>query len=860
MTKPLWTGTVDLSNCDREPIHVPGSIQAHGILLAFDPVTGALSHASANAAGFLAISGTDLAKATMKSVLGATLTGELTSAIAAARGSAVILVRQLGKKLKGHAGKFNVSAHEYSGRCIVEIEPADAIPGRAPLELVRAILTKLQQTRTLQELCGQTVEQLRGLMGFDRVMIYRFLHDGTGQVIAEAKQPEQETLLSLRYPASDIPKQARELYKRNWVRLIADVGSPTVPLTAVSPQDSGPLDLSHAELRSVSPIHIEYLTNMGVGASMSISIVVGGELWGLIACHHKEPRKVPANERAAAELIGQVFSLQIQTVEGIEAYVTMRAARALLDRIVAEFPIEGSLIENMSARLEQISSFVASDGSGILVDGVWRGSGLTPSAEEIRLLARHIDGNREDTLFATHHLAEQFPPAEHWPCAIRGVLALPLSYEGSNWLFFFRKEVVHTIEWGGDPNKPVVANAAGRISPRKSFEIWKQNVTGQSLPWTSRERLIADTLRIYLLDIIVRFSDVIMEERRRAEQRQRLLTTELNHRVKGTLELIQSLIHHGYGNERRTKDFVRILEGRIRAISLAHDAIAMSSGSEIRTLVETAVSMQAARLGQVDINGPDARLEPKAYTVLALVLHEMATSAAQTGALASADGRLSVNWFIDPAGKLVVLWEEKGRGGGRDTVSDELSGVIMRRNIPHALGGEAEIAVRADGLKATFVIPHRYLVHPPARAIGRESWPQIAAPQKLLDGYSVLVVEDQMAAAIDLQQDLEERGAAEVHIAGNASSAIALIERSRPDIAVLDIDLGDTTCVEVAAVLEEAAIPYVYAGTAAELALMPPALRDHLLLDKPYVGDVVAGALKEALLPHLIRAVLTKLI
>ncbi len=212
-------------------------------------------------------------------------------------------------------------------------------------------------------------------------MVYRFLGDGSGQVIAESREASLEPLLNFRYPASDVPQQARELYKKNWVRVITDVASEPVPILAL--EDGGrALDLSYADLRSVSPIHIEYLKNMGVGASMSISIIAGGELWGLIACHAKESKPVSANLRAAAELLGQVVSLQIQTVEGIEAYVTMRSARAGLDRLVAEFPVGGDLVTNLASRLEEFAMFLPCDGVGLWLDSVYRGHGEAPEAEE----------------------------------------------------------------------------------------------------------------------------------------------------------------------------------------------------------------------------------------------------------------------------------------------------------------------------------------------------------------------------------------------------------------------------------------------------------------------------------------------
>lgn len=852
---------IDISNCAVEPIHIPGSTQGRGCLFACEAGSWTISHVSANATDILGRPARELIGKPLKPLLGSALASALEAAAMPVGEGAPLVARRFDAMLKG-AGRISAAMHEHDGRRIVEIEPVkEKAASAAPLDLVRGILGKLQQARTLHDLCQETADQLRDLIGYDRVMIYRFLQDGAGQVIAEARDGDLEPLLNLRYPASDIPPQARNLYKKNWVRLISDVHAAPVPVWGPGEAASRPLDLSFADLRSVSPVHIEYLKNMGVGASMSISIIVGGELWGLIACHHRTARDVPANLRAAAELLGQVFSLQIQTVEGIEAYVTMRAARTLLDRIVAEFPIDGDLINNLSSRLDQLAAFISCDGVGIWLDSTWRGTGSVPGPSEAALLARHIDQQRERGIFSTHALAEEFPVARNWRCGVRGVLAVPLSHTSSDWLFFFRNEAAQSITWGGDPTKAVTAgDGPGRISPRKSFEAWTQEVRGQSLPWTSRERLIGDTLRIYLLDIIVRFSEVIREERRQADQRQRLLSSELNHRVRGTLELIQSLIQHGFDDDTRVKSFVRTLDGRIRSIALAHNAISVANGSEVMSLMETALAQSGVRHHQVDLDGPAVKLDAKAYTVLALVVHEMVTNAVRHGALSTAFGRVAISWLIDPAGRLVVLWEEAGVSGVRRREKDGLGLVIIRRNIPHALGGESEIVFEDTGLKGSFIIPARYVMAPPVVGADREPRHQIAAPPRPLEGYSILIVEDQVTAAVDLERLLTERGAASICSVGTLEGALAAVERDPPDVAVLDFDLGDATSVPIADVLAERQIPFIFAAGEGDLQRIPAQHREAPVAGKPYSGDAVAELLKEALLPHLIRAVLTRLV
>ncbi|MCB1519050.1 MAG: GAF domain-containing protein [Hyphomicrobiaceae bacterium] len=855
------TRIVDTSNCDREPIHLPGSIQSRGVLLACTGSSWKITHASANAADLFRRKPEALLGASLLELIGAGNIADLEASQQQARSLAAPTGRILGMRLKGSRRRFNAVLHTYMGQRIFEIEPALDEAAVPPLDLVGAILARLQEARTIVELCSATAHEVRELIGYDRVLVYRFLHDGAGQVIAEARNDDLESLIDLRYPASDIPRQARELYKKSWIRLISDVDAEPVAIQSERAAQKQQLDLSFADLRSVSPIHIQYLKNMNVAASMSISIIVGGELWGLIACHHRTARLVPANLRAASELLGQVFSLQIQTVEGIEAYVTMRAARALLDRVVAEFPADGELIDNLTQRLEQIAAFISCDGAGVWIDGMWRSWRLSPTADEAKRLAQFVDARLVRSIYASHELTREYPEASNWHCGACGLLAIPLSNTNSDWLFFFRKEITQIVTWAGDPSNKVMASGSGNgLSPRTSFAAWKEEVRGQSMPWSARERLIGETLRVYLLDIIVRFSEVILEERRQAEQRQRLMTSQLNHRVKGTLELIQSLVHHGFEADNQVREFVRTLEGRIKAIALAHDAISTTNGCDIRHLVESAIAVHAPTGGSVKIAGPDVCLEAKAYTVLALVVHEMVTNSAGYGALSQSDGSLTVRWQGRDDGSLLLTWEEENVFLTTAPPGDSLGMLIIKRNIPHALGGEARIEFEQDSIHAMFAVPARHVVTQRGRTPLVSRQRLLAQPSNQLESCAILVAEDHIATALDLERILRESGAAGVEIVGTVSDALHAIAQAPPDIAILDIDLGEDDCFDIADELARQAVPFIFAGSESDSAVVPPQHRDVPIASKPYSGESVVALLKDALLPHLIRTVLTKLV
>ena len=843
---------IDLTECDREPIHIPGLVQSHGWLFVCQADTWTITHVSDNAVGVFGTSRENLIGRDIADILGHKTCARLDEALARSRTLNVIVGRTFGVSPRGLVGRFDAAVHVHDGHRYVEIEQACEGDATPPLDLVQAILARLRDAQTLNELCTETARQVLDLIGFDRTMIYRFLEDGSGQVIAESKVHDLSPLLHLRYPASDIPRQARALYVKNWVRLIADVDAPTYRIADAA----APVDLSYVGLRGVSPVHLEYLRNMDVRASMSISIVVGGELWGLIACHNREPKIVPSNVRAAAELLGQVFSLQIQTVEGIEAYVTMRAARALLDRVIAEFPADGEIINSLSERFSQFVAFLPCDGLGAWVDGAWRGAGDFPAQTEIPGLLAFIFQNSQGGVFSTHRLHEDYPPSRYWPEGICGVLAVPLSHSERNYLLFFRREVLQVLEWAGDPSKVVDAKNAGRLSPRHSFAVWKEEVRGQSIPWSSRQRIVADAIRVYMLDIVIRFREVLLEERRRSEQEIRLAAKALNQRVKGTLELIQSLVARGYEESANLLTFVTALERRIKAIALAHGATASSIGAGARALIEAALTTNEAPLRQVDLIGPEIMLEPKAYSVLALVVHELVSNTLRHGALSVPGGRLIVTILVDVDGQFVLLWDENCRGSLDRPGPERLGAALIRNKVPFELGGMSDLLIDAGGARARIVIPAKFIARQSQAAeIEPTSRKTVAGT---LNSFSLLVVDDNMLSALETERILVQQGAT-VELASTSNAALASLARVLPDVVVLDADLGDESSIPVAEELSTLGVPFVFLASDSDRHLVETSFAEAVIVGKPIVPNDLVHAIRDAVMPNLIRAVLSNL-
>ena len=840
--------TVDLTNCDREPIHIPGSIQPHGCLLACDARATTIERHSANAGEMLghegALAGTELA-----AVIGAQALHDLRNAITTVPEGgqpAAILAFAI-----GNGRVFDVAVHRSEAGVIVEFEPAAAGPD--PLQRARALIARIGDIDDVDRLIARAARLAHGVLGYDRVMIYRFERDGSGKVVSEVRRPDLESFLGQYFPASDIPRQARALYLQNTLRIISDARAERVPIVPELDDAGSPLDLSLAHLRSVSPVHCEYLQNMGVAASMSISVIADGRLWGLVACHHYAPRILSMAERTAAELFGQFFSMRLHALKQRRSLDTATAARRSLDRFLRLASHSGDVETLLRDNLPDFAALLPCDGVGLWMDGAWSAHGDTPPPEAIPELAGFVGAAAERRVWATEALSRAHPPAEAYHAHASGLLAVPLSQLPRDYLFFFRRELVHTLNWSGNPEKTYTPGPLGdRLTPRKSFAIWKETVERQAQPWTESDLEIAEATRAATVEIVLRHNEMMAEERGRASVRQRMLNEELNHRVKNILAVIRSLIAKHAPADGEIGDYVASLQGRVQALAYAHDQVARGDGGGL--LAE----LLAAELGpypeqgvRVAAEGPGVWLDARAFPVMALVLHELATNAAKYGALARTGGQLSVTWSFDAAGDVALVWEESGGPPVVPPTRTGFGSALVARSIPFDLGGEASVDYLPAGLVARFRLPARHVtaVAAPAMTAHEESTGQgvPASAERLPPGLDVLVVEDQMMIALDAEAMLAEAGAARVTTVSNVAEAQERLRRQSPAVAVLDVHLGQGTSAPVAEELSRRGVPFVFATGYGEGAELPGDFRAVPVVRKPYTGPALVEAILRAL-------------
>src|ERR1700744_4631564 len=450
----------------REPIHIPGSIQPFGLLLALQS-DFTICMASENAAAYLGREQTELLQRPLESVFSQ-------EAIQAVRSRVDYLAgpdsseRIFGVVLQQGGKPFDLAIHFSGSYLIVEAEPAVIEPDVNSGEMVRLMLGRLRKTRGVTELAQEAARQVTILTGFDRVMVYRFHPDGSGEVIAEVAKSGLETFLGLHYPASDIPQQARLLYQRNWLRIIADINAKPVPLVSTATHSAGLLDLSMSTLRSVSPIHIEYLQNMGVGASMSVSVLRDGKLWGLFACHHYSARHISFERRTAAELFGQMFSWILETREREATVAYETRAQQIQDRLISSAATHEHSRRAIFDFIDDYRSMIDCDGIAIWSDGDITLSGETPTEAEVKDLVAFINRTSPGRITASAEIAKVYAAGGSFRDRAAGFLAIPISRTPRDCLIFFRREVVRSVNWAGAPEKVYATGPLGaRLTPRK---------------------------------------------------------------------------------------------------------------------------------------------------------------------------------------------------------------------------------------------------------------------------------------------------------------------------------------------------------------------------------------------------------
>jgi light-regulated signal transduction histidine kinase (bacteriophytochrome) len=827
-----------LTECDREAIHHIAAVQSFGGLIAAD-AEGRIVHLSANVAALLGLAALPEPGSPLAAVIAPPALASLEQALAAASAPDSV-ERRFGLDFSGDGRLFDCAVHRSDALSVIEFEPHARNDFADHVSMIVPVIAQLEAAGTVTALCDTAARLVRQMTGYDRVMVYRFHPDESGEVIAEDAHADLEPFKGLRYPAADIPRQARDLFRRNRFRIIADMNAEAVPILPPLGEGDAALDLSMSMLRSHSKMHLAYMRNMGVGASLAIAIVRHDRLWGMISCHHREARLPPYSLRTVAELLSQTFSLMLDRILVAQAETLRERARQLNDRLLLRMAGGVALADSLPMIEELLRGTIQHDGISLFADGEYRASGAAPEEAEFLAIAPLLASTLGGATHATTRLADQIPEAAPFAGRAAGALVLPLSRGTRDSLVLWRMPQTRTVTWAGDPDK--AAAAPGQLlQPRASFAAWAETVRGHSAEWAPEECEIAARLRRTLIEVILRMSEDLTRERARAAEQQDLLIAELNHRVRNILGLIRALVAQSQAEALSVPGFAAIIGGRIAALASAHDNITAKNWgpASLTRLIEGELAPYTGTArARFRLTGEDVLVTPEAYTILALVIHELATNSAKYGSLSARAGTVAVSLARTAFGDLALSWRESGGPPVTAPSRHGFGSTIITRSIPHDLQGEADVRYKLAGLEADFLVPARYLAAPDAA--GRPAPPPAPSPAEevrrtaALQPGRVLVVEDSIIIALDTEENLKRLGVGEVQLESSVEGALAAIASTPFDFAIIDFNLGGESSEPIAEALRKAGVRFVLATGYAEGAGSFERLGAEAVLRKPY--------------------------
>jgi len=509
---------VSLSNCDDEPIQTPGCIQAHGLLLALRLNDLVVMQVSENCERWTGRPVGQLLGCAVAQVVGSA---------AAERIQALVRTEALDQnpcyaltsRLPGaaaDAAAMDMTVHTADGVLLLEMEPSSRGPSVSGQDsdyfsLIRKTIGRLKSTQSLVEFCDVVASEVRHITGLDRAMVYRFHADDSGEVVADARREDLHSWLGLRYPASDFPRPAREIFKRIGVRPLPDAqGELCEMVPLLNPDTRRPLDMTHCALRGASVMYTEYLQNMGVAATLVMPILRDGALWGLVVCHHYTPTAMPYPLRSAAEFLAQIASLEIAQVE-LREHMQYRIHLDAVHLAVLSRSAGDGLLSVTGPSSPNLLDGIRAEGVAVFQRNHWFTAGVVPDEQQLKPLAAWlrecIDQTRDGLqVYATDALGAAYPAAAEFAALASGVLATAVSlHPDSPLILWFRGEQAQTFNWAGNPHeKPNTVGPLGtRLTPRRSFELWQEQVRGRSSPWRTVEVEAAQQLRRMVMDLVV---------------------------------------------------------------------------------------------------------------------------------------------------------------------------------------------------------------------------------------------------------------------------------------------------------------------------------------------------------------------
>ena len=796
-----------LDACAAEPVHIPGSIQGHGALVAVDNESLWVTHASVNLEG---ITGIDPAAALGQSIHDVFPTGIRHDLVNSMLPPFLMQDTRAIEEMELNGNRVAAGASAARTATIFEFEPAAGLPqvGGKAVHQIAFLTSHLHGVQSREELFEKSVKLMQVLTGYQRVMVYEFDGDGNGTIQAEALTGGLESFLGLNFPSWDIPQQAREIMVRTPFRYIADIFGTPVPVMAAA-TDIAPLDMTHSHLRGVSPVHLQYLENMGTQATLTLNIVVSGKLWGMISLHNPTRRMPDQNVREVCRNFVRFFGLKLDAI----------LQRERLARLHEADQLRRELMDNASKRQEAETLFTArllsrlcdamrAEGALLAKEGSVQVHGVVPPSASLEPFVKFGE-SCADVYHSAALRADSPGLADMVGDDIAGLHITPMAR--NSFVAFFRRDREKITNWAGAPVKTIEGEGANaRLRPRGSFALYKETVRGSSAPWTDEEHQIAS--EVWSIHVSAERNALIQKTSRQ----QKMLIDELNHRVRNILTLIRSLSRQSRSTADTIDDFITTLEARIESVANAHSLAVERPDAyvSIHTMLQIEAEPHNLEGKGIIIEGEDVGLRPDAAPIFALVVHELMTNAAKYGALSVPEGRVTVALSPVEAG-LRLCWTETGGPAVEPPQRKGFGTSLLTNALPNELRGSIDVDYRATGLVVELTLPQdilsgmRFLCGEVAKREAQAD--QDGQAMRARGQMRCLLVEDSFVISMDTMRIMNEAGLTKVQTAMTVRDAMHAIDAERPDFAALDVNLsGGETSHGVANRRKAMDVPFVF--------------------------------------------------
>ncbi|MDC7996510.1 HWE histidine kinase domain-containing protein [Gilvibacter sediminis] len=789
-----------LEKCNSEAIEHIGQIQDKGFLLAFDTDSQIITYASQNTDKYSEYSAQEYLGKNLRDFFDRK---DVHDILNIASHSSTQEQREHVKAISLKDQQLDVSLFRNENTTILEFVELDAQIDYLKInDDIKWALHGVHDLKTVEEVLHKAVYSLQKITGFDRVMAYRFLPDNSGEVVAEQCSPGVDSFLGLRFPAFDIPPRARDLFLKNPIRIIYNNKAEAIPILA-NGSDGTELDLTLSHLRSSSPVHLQYLINMGLVSSMTMPIIVEGKLWGLFAHHHHEILEVPPPKTYASEIIGQTISMVIEHRLTRNADDTVRHLLERGNQLISTESNQFAIEEFWSQQAPNLKEIIPCDGVAYLTKDFVLSHGNCPETDMIKdLVAQYSDQQRE--IFYSSKLNID-------SCPSKGLLGMSI-VQGNTpvTILFFRDAASKQVSWAGNPEKDLVYEKEGvRLHPRSSFLEYQKEHQDQADEWTSTDLLIAEKA----LETFKRFLSSKIEQQRlmvTENERLKVLVKELNHRVRNILALVQSITRQTASNEKSVESYIEALEKRITSLANANNMLTESSFSKInlRLLIQQELKPFVGSTISISLEGDDIDISSSVAPIIVLVIHELVTNSNKHGSLSVSYGKLFIKWYIENE-DLVVEWREQDGPNVTPPKTHGFGMSIIENALEYEFDANTKVDFKETGLEVNYRIPLKMISRDDSKNFVAK---QMEEKAKILSKkeFSVLVVEDDFINAKQLKTSIEKKVKARVTICPRASAGLKALRNDTFDFALLDVNLKNENSLEVALECKIQGVPFYY--------------------------------------------------